>query len=157
MKIHLILFTFFACACRGIAAEAPPAPLDITPLMTEAVAAGTRGDFAKAEALLRDVLGKVRADAGEDHPALGLIQCNLGFAIAKLGRKDEALATFRAGHSTLRKRLGDNRPDIITLAVQFSDAMNSSGHAADVLDILLELQGGHRISATHSFDPGPVL
>ena len=140
IPLHPLIPLLICTALCGAAVDDPPAALNIAPSMTEAKAAYEQGDFARAEKLARETLERIRTDGGGSHPAFGVVQCNLAFVLGKLGRAEEAVATFRQGHALLRQRLGDEHPSVFSLAIEFADVLQETREHAAVVDLFRELE-----------------
>lgn len=64
--------------------------------------------YAEAEDILRECYDGLRKYRGVPDDLMGLVQSQLGIALLKLGRPDEAKAFVEAGHAQLKNMKGDD-------------------------------------------------
>ena len=85
------------------------------------------GDKEAAVRSMKDGLVLKERALGRDHPDIGISEGNLGLALQRIGRNDEALAHMDRLIALLQKGLGAGHPDLATQLSNRGEILNALG------------------------------
>jgi len=121
-----------ALALRGsaeaaVARAGSPAELRGRLLHTLGTVSNVAGDFAGAEALLREALALRENAFGKRHFTVAASATNLGLTVWRQGRADEALPLFQRALGLLEEVFGTGHPDVAKAHNNLSNVLKQSG------------------------------
>jgi hypothetical protein len=132
--------------------------LDLDAVMAAAEQAAGSGDFAAAERHLVDAARLQEQSLGPAHPDLANTLNNLGVVYERIGRTDDAEASYRRAYTIARETLTPDHPFVATSAENLREFCETNGRPFDVSDaspLGLKAQGSAE-SREHEPAPPPL-
>ena len=102
-------------------------------------AANMRGDAKAAEPLLRESARLLGQCYGESHPFFATVTCELGVALARQGRLQDAAPLFRQAYAVQSAAADPDCPFLVVPAINLAFLQQAQSHPADACRLAMQV------------------